>query len=786
MLERVPTQKHSHRAAKQRMLTLVRRGARQLPTKTPPYFLPSQAAQTRALGILLPYHPNENLTGSEDAVDIHNIANTSSVFDLTSSNPSAPFLEEISEEYGYSDRVILTRRRNLALLDAVRLSNLAEAERIRETLIESGLPITPNVGYAAVVLSILRRLVDPNASVEKEGAVGVSTREPVSFDLVAGWLDLIPSVHSEMRLTDSVVREICSSLESPNICIAHARRGALLLASKGYTKDLKNIIPRIVRFSIPTHSQQFIESVDAYDVQYHGAGNNKAWEDKHVPVALGSRADAAPILPGVNLKGNTRRRIARRWALAIRTHALAGRPEEAAQLLLHVLKFLPKEIGVFTYFVSLAGVRSAHGASGGHENYASDIWCRAAENLTSGELGILERLLAPSSTSSRGRLSGIHRGWHSDKPTHHALRSLGTASSPLPSVRTLATWMKAYRDGGRQNLMRLLVRRWSRSASLARRSGHEGHHLPRSYASERLFGTAEMYLALSEGKPLEVIKAFMAYFSLEGVPGRRFIERIAHAAPGISTVGDTSRLSPLLGCDVLQGRASRLTPSPHAIAILVHALLLPVGRQLPRRLRKRLAIDEKAKALELYSDVLAMFTSGTPASEPDGTTESPSSAFENIPPAILPDPVIFQAFLSSPQFQSENELAGILADMTRLGVQPSRNNWTAVIGLFAKKGDERAVLKLLTSMEQGHLSQKGGERLMPSPDAVTYIAAIQGALVNGDVGLAERVFKKFAIWRMTNGNSWGAFGKTRDVIEYLEQKLADAKRKMGLRSMKRG
>lgn len=759
------------------MLTLVRRGARWLPIGT----LPSLSSSSHSLGILLPYHVHENLT--EDSVNSHSVASTSAPNVVTSSSPSsvnssAPFLEEISEEYGYSDRAILTRRYNSSLLNAVRLGDLAGAERIQGALVESGLPITPSSEYAAVALCILRRLSDPDASVEVE--VVIPGRKS-TFDLAAMWWDLIPSARSAMPLNDSVVREFCSTLESPGTCVAHARRGALILASKGYIKSLKAIIPRIVRFSIPAHSQQFIESVNACDIEHYGTGNNSKWGAGHAAIASAPRVDTAPVHRSVSLDGNTRRRIARRWALAIRTHALAGRPDTAAQLLLHVLKSFPKEIGVFTYFISLKGIHNIHGGSLERENYAAEIRCTAEKNLTSRQLRILDRLLAQSFTSPRQQLSrdnsAIYRGWEgTDRPMLHNLRSLRTASNPLPRVRTLAMWMKACKDGGRKNFMRLLIRRWSR---LARRSGHNDRLLPHTYASERLFGAAEMYVALSERKPLEVIKAYMAYFSLEGVPGRRFIDRIARAAPSMSTVGDGSRLSPLLGFDALQGRVSRLTPSLHVIAILIHALLLPIGPHFSRRLRKRLPIDDKKKAVELYDDVLAMFASRAPPSEPGGASYSASYSSGDIPPSFLPDSVIFQAFLSSPHFQTENELASIIADMKRLGVQPSRNNWTTVIGVLSKNGNEQVVLGFLASMERGSLFQKDREGLMPSPDAVTYVTAIQGALVNGHVGLAERVFEIFKTWRVTNNGDWGATPeKTRQVVEHLEQKLVDAKRKI--------
>ena len=782
----VRTQEHSHHPAK-RMLTLAGRGTRQLSTRTFPYFFPSRSTQNhRWVGILVPYHVHDTLPGSEDGVGVHSVASTSSAVSIPSSslsNPSAPFLEEISEEYGYSDRAIFARQCSSSLLDAVRLGNLAEAERIRETLMESGFQIAPSAKYASVSLSILRSLNDPNVSVGGENTIGLSGKK-LSFDLAVAWWDLIPTAQSTTPLCSSVVREFCSSLQSPNINIAHARQGALMLAAKGYTKDLKAIIPRIIRFSCPAHSRQFIERVNSYDIEHYGAGNNRIWEDRHTAITSRSRADAIPTLHGANLDGNTRRRIARRWALAIRTYAVAGRPETAAQLLLHALKILPKEISLFTYFICLDGIRSIRGAAVRHENYASEIWHRAAENLTSNELRTLDRLLKLRSTSPRQQSSGDHLvirrgGKRTDYLAIRSLKSLGSPNKSLPSVRTLAMWMKACKAEGRQNLMRLFIRRSSRSARLVRHSGPRRDLVPRSFANERLFGTAETYLALSEQKPLEVVKAFIAYFSLEGVPGRRLIERIAQAAPGISPIAEGSRLSPLLGFDVLRGRSSRLTPSPDAIAILLQALLLPFRHHFPRRLWKLLVIDEKTKALELYNDVLAMFN--TPPSGLSGTSHSLTHSPEAVPPKILPDSVTFQAFLSSPHFQTEHELANIIADMKRLGIRPSRNNWTTVIGALSRNGKEQVVLRILNSME---LPKKGRKRLMPSPDAVAYVTAIQGALFRRHVTLAERVLERFTCWQGINNRDRDPLEKTQEVVEYLEQKLFDAKRKIDVGLMK--
>jgi hypothetical protein len=203
---------------------------------------------------------------------------------------------------------------------------------------------------------------------------------------------------------------------------------------------------------------------------------------------------------------------------------------------------------------------------------------------------------------------------------------------------------------------------------------------------------------------------------------------------------------------------------------------------------KDLFLSYPERANELYGDVLRLFK--IKPHQPDSIPLHSFNAHhhdmatpELIPKSLHPDAVLFQSFITSAALRSPHRVAGIIADMRSLGVKMSKQNWASVINTLALDGQEDLVMNLLDILERDsalNISNSvvsepkdammvSGPRPLPTVDAVTYVAALQGFLVRPHVHAADKVLKRLYRRRLKMDD------ETRDVMAYLQHKLEDAK-----------
>ena len=644
------------------------------------------------------------------------------------------------------------------------------ARSVRDSMRESGFNITPHPAFASLALHIhATRLADDLVE---------SDITPSTLDIsdVLEWWALAPNAH-DCDLSFEAT-QLCEYLLSDRISVSDCQRGGILIAQKGYAHHVKSLIPRVIRFSTTDESNLFIAQINQADVAMWGHGEKKRGMELD-PVEYDESAIPWVAMYGVNVQGNTRRRIASRFNLAIRTHAFYGRPTTAYALLLDMVRTIPNHVRLFTYLVILETLSSPQ--------YAADfqeVKSLAQRTLKEQDFPLLEYLLRHSySQTAAAPRTFPSRDFRS---TLLALRSAAHFDRPLPPIPILAAWIQECHENGRERVMHLLRKRWFR---LSRR----GTSLTkRSRRWEVVWAEAELHRARQRRDPIMAMKVFSAYFEREGVPGFGLMRRTLTNAGRAGGRGvdldlrDGAFLDPKLGMNRRRKDmyGPKLSPPIQAVTMLLETLLNPFPHKLATS--NSLRLDSSSKTMELYLDMLKFFEQeiAPPAapsqtsSEPSSTT-SPSKVPFISPPSLRPDAVLFQVFLSSRLFRSATGVSRILGDMRQFGVEMTRQNWTAILHTLATEGKEDVVLDLLRMMEPGPSSQLAskddGSRStqLPEADAITYVAAIQGFLLNARVSMAENVLKRL------QSRSLDMNEQTNEVVAYLQRKIADGRRLIG-------
>lgn len=270
---------------------------------------------------------------------------------------------------------------------------------------------------------------------------------------------------------------------------------------------------------------------------------------------------------------------------------------------------------------------------------------------------------------SRELVSLVSEGRLADA-THLVGRVL--LGGPLPSSNALASYLDAARI----------------EAASSERVGLALHVLERQAwkRSERRawWSTAEMLAAVKQGRYRDVFVAYKQTFAIAALSrsARRAVwlatRRMAAARPA-QTAGGSSPSEDLL-----------LVPSPYTVSILLQALvphLRTVAEQGERNARPG-ALDSADRLIdEIYAEVVAandlkLWSSGSAAAaheEQAHTTTTTSSTL---------DPYTFIPFLRDrlATHAPAPALLQILADMSRLGIQPQAPHYAIVLHAFAKHG----------------------------------------------------------------------------------------------------
>ena len=323
---------------------------------------------------------------------------------------------------------------------------------------------------------------------------------------------------------------------------------------------------------------------------------------------------------------------------------------------------------------------------------------------------------------SRELVSLVSEGRLADA-THLVGRVL--LGGPLPSSNALASYLDAARI----------------EAASSERVGRALHVLECQAwkRSERRawWSTAEMLAAVKQGRYRDASVAYKQTFAIAALSrsARRAVwlatRRMAAAARPASTAGEDSSTTDLL-----------LVPSPYTVSILLQALvphLRAVAEQDERDARPG-ALDSADRLIdEIYTEVVAanelkLWSSGSAAAihgkQAPSTTTTPSSHL---------DPYTFIPFLRDrlATHAPAPALLQILADMSRLGIQPQPPHYAIVLHALAKQGGkvppgsrieaQRAVtadLAHVLSLFEGAAARNGRQSLFESTRASPSVRAL--------------------------------------------------------------
>jgi hypothetical protein len=171
----------------------------------------------------------------------------------------------------------------------------AEAEEVRQELVEMNIPIRPSSVYSRAAWHVLRLRPWP----------------PNRTEMFANWLSLIPDLAHDKHTTR--LSDIKSALlfNSNQLDLEAVAQFGIILSSKGYIRNIgANVIACLTRYAPPDVSSRVLDEMIAADDNYK---RNK----------LGVTGDTS-----TRFKATSKRL----WSVAVRTHCTSGRSEVALQM----------------------------------------------------------------------------------------------------------------------------------------------------------------------------------------------------------------------------------------------------------------------------------------------------------------------------------------------------------------------------------------------------------------------------------------------------------------------
>lgn len=194
-------------------------------------------------------------------------------------------------------------------------------------------------------------------------------------------------------------------------------------------------------------------------------------------------------------------------------------------------------------------------------------------------------------------------------------------------------------------------------------------------------------LAYSRRKlPLPVLRSFLHYCLPAHVPVAKFRELLLRSEKRLDGTSQGRRLD-----------------KEHS-----EAELIPIDAQLWPNVASLSAVWKSAIQLattreeldELYSAMLFPLEKHRGGADIDPTNSARRPGSKSVIVAELPDAVAFHHFIIAYSTRYGGRRgANVLADMSRLGVKQSMENWTALVGVYARSGDVERVNDILTFLE---------------------------------------------------------------------------------------
>ncbi|KZP26938.1 hypothetical protein FIBSPDRAFT_854280 [Athelia psychrophila] len=606
--------------------------------------------------------------------------------------PDHSIFEDQSPEYNYNicEVTILPPVTSFTPLDTllkeVQAGRWDSADTLRRELTETGVPIPHHRAFERAAIASLS-----------------------SPDAFGSWLALVPDIRTHGKHRQ--LRKIRAALfADPPAHLESIMRFAIIAASKGYAHYVcVQAAASVVRHAPPDVAEQFLFRLAECQVKEQQGGG-------------------------------TRQRVKEMFGVAVRTHAGAGRLEDAVTLL-QSIRARGIAVSRFTYTMLMQRLTLA-----GDEARLAIVQELAPPHVPS----ILPTptmtphfsLDTPTSTLAT-RLRALR---NTMTPRSHP-HAINTPISRIPT-RELAAFIHDYilhhTPSHPQHAMYSFQH--TTAVSLLRRRALGAGNRPAA-----AFALAEMLVHHQRYEHTEVLRAFSRAFELVGVP----------AGVRSMLAKDSTQMNPR--------QFQKLWPTRKHTALVWSALVWlkarePHGRRL---------VDE------LYAELLLQARAAQPQPLPQSSPDAPETALQApLNPSYLVDEHHFTAFISA--FSRERGAPGsarIFADMISLGLKPPEQHWATMLRALAERREAAAVWGVLDAMESDGVV--GGPETFPRAGIATHTAVLRGFVKAGLVEEAREAARRI---RERYGYVMGGGRERTDrvlkLLERLEEQTEIAAREL--------
>ena len=638
---------------------------------------------------------------------------------------SAPFVEDVTEEYAYPDQVIqqstITRANN-ALRKAVEEGNIAAAEMLLAGMNRKGVPVEQNVIYENVTTYYLKEL-----------EVSASTRTTSfqkTLDRALLWWCLVPDkalTESENSVPD--FEALIRRLLHINLLPTELTRFVFVSVEKGYASRLNTIIDHVIAYSSADMALKILTHINCLDVRVGREVRAKAgWEKGWIGMDGPSRSSLfGNMHPSDSF--NLRRRIENRLNRAVRNFALTNRILTAQRLLLAMLDNSPGSIR--SNIIGLVLNRL-------HESKLSQEYDKLAQRVANRR----PRDKIPPTSQSPTRT-------HTTSPIPSVLWRYRQSlfSDVPPSIPDISAFMRRCHQ---ENAIQAL------RAMEGRISWRLKTNNPRNWKPVILWFSGQMQMYLDDGRYEDVIQTFANCFRLQGVPGQSIIfsfllwrDRtwdIVCAKPSNSLVSQPLR------------------PTSATVRILLQALLQWGSIPSPR-------MSVATKQEQLLKEMFHAFEWRTRHADAQvdnvldpGVLEMRNDS-EPSPATIPPDIVIFDTIFRRLSSQRLWKTVRTVKETLRLGLSLPVSTWSIILYRITLHGDGPSALALLRSMTPIDPDEKQhptpvipifGRPIpnLPKVDFATYLHAISAAWRGRHLNLFYDIAQMLKSSNLTPANEW--------------------------------
>lgn len=588
--------------------------------------------------------------------------------------PSTPLdssvFEEFSDEYTIpagEHAPIVPRNSNLTLANLVAKGRYDVAERVRNELLEMNLEIHLDGIYEQAAI----------AALQESG----SENRVTAF---ADWFSLIPNAQDTKPRSFHHIRQLLFNSRGTDLALI--MRFGLICAAKGYARKVGlQVVAFVVRFADPSVAARFLSEFEKAVTQY----TRKFYPNK--------TRDALKSIRGI----------------AIRTHCLAGRVDEAAKML-HSYRARKLSVSHFT------------------ETFLLQKLEQNMDQLNIRLLGLHDqRSTFPQGHSARDtrtapRLTITEAS--SNAPLATKLRHLKNALlSPLypPDSHSIVDFIEDYQSTGRRQGLLML----------------RNKALQHSHKSASLWLMAEMLYHRRQREYSLIVRTFATHFHLVGVPQDEIYCRLDRSRD-LRRRKLKPREAPSNLISSQHSKTEKIWPSPFHTALVWQAMVL---------------LSQGVEPLEhLYSQLLhhagTSKTNNSTTQSHDSSLLSHTHLLSTVPPPIQAiDGAHFTPFIRAFDHRcGPSRAALVLSDMLKLGILPGVYHYTVLAGALARAGDVAKTLTILDLMESSNRDYEPETPIpasphLPAPNIVTYTnllrGFVEGRCLDGALAVEARIKK---------------------------------------------